>query len=100
MLHCLRHGWVSKSVVEMEVMSPRTPNGVRGRCISYCAIFSGSAQCDIFGIVLETWVILFAQVKHGRSFVKRSNRGRGRGRGRRGRGHGKKENPLLSFRDF
>lgn len=44
------------------------------------------------------------QMKHGRSFARKSGRGRGRGRGRsRGRGgHGrsKNEDPRMSFRDF
>lgn len=43
------------------------------------------------------------EMKHGKSFFRRSGGGRGRGRGRGGRGRrggGRKQDPKMSFRDF
>ncbi|CAM6081712.1 unnamed protein product [Calypogeia fissa] len=56
-------------------------------------------------IICDDLLHSLIEMKHGKSFFKRSGRGRGRGKGRgrgrgRSRGRGRGEDPRMSFRDF
>ncbi|OVA12979.1 DNA topoisomerase [Macleaya cordata] len=65
---------------------------------------SDGATLHVGCILCDELLHSLIEMKHGKSFFKRSGRGRGRGRGRGGRGRGrsggKREDPKMSFRDF